>query len=150
MSSKFIQTMELKANTYPLGARPDVTKPHPDFLKELGEEGIRKMVSRHYDLMRESGISHLFPPTDDEFEKAKLRSSDFMIQICGGPEYFNQNRGRPMLINRHAPFAITAEGREIWLSCYRQALLETKLPEHLIESFWNYINVFSAWMMNTK
>lgn len=141
--------MELKINTYKLGDRPDVTKPHPDFLKTLGEEGIRKMVAKHYDLMRDSAINHLFPDGDEEFNAAKLRSSDFMIQICGGPEYFNQNRGKPMLINRHAPFKITPEGRIIWLECYRQALLETNLPEYLIESFWNYINVFSSWMMNS-
>ena len=142
--------MELKIETYPLGSRPPVTILTPEFLKVLGEDGIRKMVSRHYDLMRQSNISHLFPTTDEEFEKAKLRSSDFMIQICGGPDYFNQHRGRPMLINRHMPFTITPEGRLVWLRCYRQALLETNLPENLIVSFWNYIQVFSVWMINSK
>ncbi len=142
--------MELKINEYRFGERPPVTLPDREFLKLLGEEGIRKMVSRHYDLMRESDIKHLFPPTDEEFEKAKLRSSDFMIQITGGPEYFNQNRGKPMMTKRHAPFTITREGRRTWLSCYRQALLETGLPEDLIRSFWDYINVFSIWMVNTE
>ena len=98
--------------------------------------------------MRQSDINHLFPKDDLEFELAKTRSSDFMIQICGGPDYFNQNRGRPMLINRHAPFAINASAREIWLDCYRTALLELDAPEPLIQSFWTYIQVFSAWMMN--
>jgi hypothetical protein len=28
--------------------------------------------------------------------------------------------------------------------------METNLPEHLIESFWEYIQVFSAWMVNKK
>ena len=77
--------MELKINSYPVGARPDVSKPYPDFLNELGEEGIRKMVNRHYDLMRESDIKHLFPEDDEEFEKAKIRSADFMIQIWAVP-----------------------------------------------------------------
>ena len=142
--------LELKINTYPLGIRPEVTKPHPDFLKVLGEDGIRTMVSRHYDLLRQSDIQSMFPKDDSEFDKAKQRSADFMIQICGGPDYYNQNRGRPMLIQRHSPFTITPEGRITWLECYRIALLETKLPEHLIFSFWQYIQVFSAWMMNTK
>jgi len=52
--------MELKINTYPLGARPEVTKPHPDFINELGEDGIRTMVSRHYDLLRQSSINNYF------------------------------------------------------------------------------------------
>lgn len=142
--------MELKINEYSFGERPPVTIPDRDFLKQLGEVGIRKMVSRHYDLMRVSEIKHLFPPTDEEFEKAKLHSSDFMIQITGGTEYFNQNRGKPMMTKRHSPFKITAQGRRIWLECYRQALLETELPENLILSFWNYINVFSIWMVNSE
>lgn len=141
--------MELKIDLYTQGERPEVTKPHPDFLKTLGEEGVRKMVSRHYDLLRVSEIKNLFPDEEEEFGKAKQRSADFMIQICGGPDYFNQNRGRPMLINRHSPFTITSEGRIIWLECYRVALTETNLPEHLILSFWNYIQVFSAWMINS-
>lgn len=142
--------MNLQINIYPFGSRPDVTKPHPDFYKTLKEEGIRKMVSRHYDLMRLSAINSLFPTDNEEFETAKSRSADFMIQICGGPDYFNQHRGKPMLINRHAPFTINEAGRQIWLQCYQQALMETNLPEHLIESFWEYIQVFSAWMVNEK
>jgi hemoglobin len=142
--------MELKINDYKMGERPDVTIPVKDFLKQLGEEGIRKMVSRHYDLMRVSDIKHLFPESDEDFENAKLHSSDFMIQICGGPDYFNQHRGKPMMINRHAPFKITPQGRIVWLTCYSQALIETGLTEPLIRSFWEYINVFSAWMVNAE
>jgi hemoglobin len=142
--------MELKINDYKMGERPDVTIPVKDFLKQLGEEGIRKMVSRHYDLMRVSDIKHLFPESDVDFENAKLHSSDFMIQICGGPDYFNQHRGKPMMINRHAPFKITPQGRIVWLTCYSQALIETGLTEPLIRSFWEYINVFSAWMVNAE
>ena len=140
--------MELTIQEYPVGARPEVTKPDTEIWKVLGEEGIRKMVSRHYDLLRQSPIKKMFPQADEEFEQAKLHSSDFMIQICGGPDYFNQHRGQPMLIRRH-PFSITPNGRRIWLECYRVALLETALPEHLILSFWQYIQVFSAWMVNT-
>ncbi len=142
--------MNLEISTYHLGQRPDVTRPHTDFLELLGEVGIRKMINRHYELMRESAISHLFPMNDVEFKKATVRSADFIIQICGGPDYFNQNRGRPMLINRHAPFEIDEKGRKVWLECYKVALLETQLPDNLIQSFWNYINVFSAWMINKK
>jgi len=142
--------MELKINEYSFGERPAVTLPNREILKVLGEEGIRKMVSRHYDLMRQSEIKKLFPPTDEAFEKAKLHSSDFIIQICGGPDYFNQNRGKPMMTKRHASFEITAQGRRIWLECYRQALIETGLPNHLLLSFWEYINVFSIWMVNTN
>jgi len=141
--------MELVINTYHVGERPDVKMPDPEILKWLGEEGMRKLVSDHYDLMRESPIRDLFPENPAAFEAIKQHSADFFIQICGGPSYFNQNRGKPMLIARHAPFKITYKARLTWLDCYRTALLRLEIPEDYIISFWNYINVFSIWMVNT-
>ena len=140
---------DLQINTYRFGERPEVSKPDPEFYKQLGEEGIRKMVSKHYDLIRVSAIKNLFPKEDATFELAKNNSADFMIQICGGPDYFNQHRGKPMMADRHAPFSITPEGRIVWLNCYKLALLELEIPDNLILSFWNYINVFSSWVVNT-
>ena len=142
-------TMELKITAYSFGERPQPTIPVPEFLVAAGEDGIRAMVSRHYDLLRESSIKDIFPTTDEAFDLAKKHSADFVIQICGGPDYFNQNRGRPMLSNRHQPFKITPEARIVWLECYRQAILELDIAEELIRSFWNYVNVFSNWMVNT-
>lgn len=141
--------IDLQINSYQFGERPNVTKPDPEFYKQLGEEGIRKMVSRHYDLLRQSPIKHLFAKDDVEFEYSKQNSADFMIQICGGPDYFTQRKGSPKMMNRHAPFKIKPEGRLVWLNCYKQALVELTIPENLILSFWNYINVFSSWMVNT-
>ncbi|RUT78754.1 globin [Ancylomarina longa] len=142
--------MELIISEYQYGERPTVTRPSRDILKHLGEVGIRKLVDDHYNLLRESDVKGLFPPDNDEFEAAKLRSSDFFIQILGGPQYFNQNRGEPMLVRRHRPFNISSEARLIWLQCYQQLLPLLDLPEELIISYWNYLNVFSSWMVNSE
>ncbi|PKQ63399.1 globin [Labilibaculum filiforme] len=142
--------MELKINDYPFGARPEVTRPNKDLLKYLGESGIRKLVDDHYELLRKSKFSPLFPQDREEFEEAKLRSSDFFIQVLGGPEYFNQNRGAPKLVNRHANFKITAEARLVWMQSYQQLLPDLDVPEEVILSFWNYLDVFSSWMVNSE
>lgn len=142
--------MELEINTYKVGERPQVTLPNPDFYNLLGEEGIRKLVADHYEFMRKSAIANLFPKDDAAFETVIKHSADFFVQICGGPQYFNQNRGKPMLITRHAPFKITYKARLVWLECYREALLKLTIPKEPIISFWNYINVFSIWMVNTE
>lgn len=148
-SKNILTYMELSINTYKLGERPEVKMPNPEILNLLKEEGMRKLVGDHYDLMRESSIRNLFPTDDAAFETVKQHSADFFIQICGGPAYFNQNRGKPMLISRHTPFKITYEARLTWLDCYRIALLRLEIPEEYILSFWNYINVFSIWMVNS-
>lgn len=154
--------MNLEITYGEFGVRPPVTKPIPEFLIEIGEEGFRKLVSDHYDAIKESDIKEIFPfydknwsvPLDEvEFEKAKRNAADFMIQICGGPAYFKQNRGAPQMVGRHSFFHIDAKARETWLKLYQPLLLELKekgITERSLKSFWNYLNVFSLWMVNTK
>lgn len=145
--------MNLEITQVMFGVRVPVTKPIPEFLLEIGEDGLRKLVSNHYDKLRVSEISHLFPMDDQDFEDAKKHSSDFFIQICGGPKYFNENRGAPQMVGRHAPFRITAEARQTWLELYKPLILELEkdgITTTSLQSFWNYLDVFSSWMINTK
>jgi hemoglobin len=141
--------VDFTITSYTPGFRPAVTLPTKEIFALLGEGGIRKMVSDHYDLLVESEIKHLFPKNPIALEKAKENSADFFIQICGGPPYFNQNRGKPQLFQRHLPFKINAEGREVWLNCYKPVLQKMDLPPDVLLSFWNYIEVFSKWMVNS-
>ena len=141
--------MELQIKKMPLNYRPDPTMPDSRMYELMGEEGVRKMVSDHYDIMIESEIKDLFPPKGFGLEQAKERSADFFIQKLGGPDYFNQKRGAPKLSDRHKYFKVTPEGRMVWLECYRQVLMKLDLPEEVIEKFWNYLHDFSNWMVNT-
>ena len=142
--------MDFQITRFEFGERPSVSLPSPEFLKILTEEGIRKMVSDHYDLLSKSRASHLFPRIEEALEKAKQRSADFFIQICGGYPYYNQSRGKPMLAKRHLPFAITEEARIVWLQCYIEVLSKFTMDEVVLASFWNYLNTFSVWMVNTN
>ncbi|HEX5623830.1 MAG TPA: globin [Sulfuricurvum sp.] len=145
--------MNLSITEGTLGVRPPVTKPHPGFLFEVGEERLRKLVNDHYELIRTSDIAFLFPIFDeDDFSAAKKHAADFLIQICGGPDYFNQTRGEPRMVGRHAPFRIDAAARRRWLEFYAQllpALEEEGINPEYIQSFWNYLDIFSIWMINT-
>ena len=141
--------MDLKISSYIPGSRPKVLLPSREIIKQLGEEGIRKIVSEHYDLLGKSEISNLFPKNKEVFEKAKLKSSDFFIQIMGGRTYYKENQGAPMMTKRHAPFKITPEARLVWLKCYQQVLEKIELDDDLKQSYWNYLDIFSMWMVNT-
>lgn len=140
--------MQFEISTYSPGVLPQVQLPTHELLVLLKEEGIRKMISDHYDLLIESSIKELFPKNPIALEKAKEHSADFFIQICGGPDYFNKNRGKPQLKRRHLPFKITAKAREEWLNCYKTVLNKLDLPDNVLLSFWNYLDVFSKWMVN--
>ena len=129
--------------------QPQVTIPVPEFLELMGEDGIRAMAKRHYDAIRTSDINHKFPQDDEGFDLATKNSAEFFIQICGGPAYFNENRGAPMMAARHSPFKINQNARRIWLESYILVLKDLEVDEGLKQSFWNYLDIFSIWMMNT-
>ncbi len=136
-----------------LGVRPPVTKPHPGFYHQVGEERFRRLVYDHYDLIETSDIGFLFPIHDeDDFEAAKQHAADFLIQICGGPDYFNRTRGEPQMVGRHAPFRIDEHGRRRWLELYAEllpGLVDEGVSEEYIQSFWDYLDIFSIWLLNT-
>lgn len=141
--------MDFVITSYIPGFRPPVTLPSREMFLLLNEEGMRKMISDFYDLLVESDIRELFPKNPIALEKAKEHSADFFIQICGGPDYFNKHRGQPKLNQRHQPFKITPEGRVVWLNCYKTVLQNINLPDNVLLSFWNYLDVFSKWMVNS-
>ncbi len=141
--------MELVINKLPFGDRPEILPPDPKILELLGEDAIRKLISDHYDALIESPIKHLFPPAGMGLELAKKHSANFFIQRFGGPEYFNQTRGKPMLATRHSHFKITPSGRLEWLKIYKELLPGLNLPNNLLKNYWDYLHDFSNWMVNT-
>ncbi|NOR88428.1 MAG: globin [Bacteroidales bacterium] len=132
------------------GQLPRVVLPNPDFFNYLGEEKFRSLISRHYDILTESSVSHLFPKSKEALEMAKSRSADFFIQLMGGPDYYKQNRGEPMMRKRHMPFKIDMDARIVWLQSYQMALNEIEgVPAHFVQSYWTYLDKFSLWMINS-
>jgi len=136
-----------------LGTFPPATKPHPGFFHEVGEVRFRQLVDDHYEMIRESDIANLFPIMDDEeFDEAKKHAQDFLIQISGGPNYFEQNRGEARMVGRHAPFRIDEAARQTWLRLYSYLLpdlVEEGITEAYVQSFWDYLDIHSIWMINT-
>ena len=137
-----------------INARPSVAKPHPGFFHEVGEERFRKLVLDHYESIKTSDIAFLFPIfDDDDFAEAQKHAADFLIEISGGPDYFTQSRGEHQMVGRHAPFRIDEHSRNVWLELYIPllvALEEEGINPEYIESFWNYLDIFSMWVVNTK
>lgn len=147
-------SLDFSIQSYQEGVNPPVTKPNPAFLSEIGEQGMRDLLERFYMGLLESPIKDIFPTSKEEMKVAGQFSADFFIQICAGPAYFNQSRGAPQMRGRHAPFRITPNARLHWLVTFEEALqpiITNKLSsEKNIQSFWNYLNVFSQWMINAR
>ncbi len=146
--------MKLLITDGTIGVRPPVTKPHPGFFQEVGEARFKELVYKHYELIEVSDIAFLFPIHDeDDFDEAKKHAFNFLVEICGGPDYFTQDRGKHQMVGRHAPFRIDEAGRQSWLALYApllEALIDEGVTEEYIQSFWDYLDIFSMWLVNTE
>ena len=147
-------SLDFSIQAYQEGINPPVVKPNPAFLTDIGEEGMRALLDRFYMGLFESPIKDIFPKDEKVMKSAGQISADFFIQICGGTPYFNQNRGAPQMRKRHAPFPISPHARLHWLVTFKEALQpiiqEKQSSEDNIQSFWNYLNTSSQWMINSK
>ncbi|MEO1765884.1 group II truncated hemoglobin [Thiobacter aerophilum] len=105
-----------------------------------GEEKVRQLVDRFYDLMDEDpdyyGIRKLHP-RDLTASREKLFM--FLSGWMGGPPLYVEAFGHPMLRARHLPFPIGVAERDQWLACMARAMaelgVENELRQELIQAF---------------
>ncbi len=103
-----------------------------------GEEGVRRLVDRFYDLMEgHENIRKLHPESlADSREKLFL----FLSGWLGGPQLYVEKFGHPMLRRRHLPFSIGEAERDAWMACMKQAMIDVGIEgilyEQLLMSFY--------------
>jgi len=104
--------------------KPPSTSNSP-YLQLGGEDAVRKLVDRFYDLMDEEDYAktiRAMHPVDLAESRDKL--FEFLSGFLGGPALYHQNRGHPKLRMRHLPFKIDEQARDAWLECMNQSLEE--------------------------
>jgi len=99
-----------------------------------GEEAIRSLVDRFYDLMESSpeaaGIRKLHP---ESLQGPRDKLFMFLVGWMGGPPIYVEKYGHPRLRARHLPFPIGETERDQWLRCMNQAMADLKIGEGLRE-----------------
>jgi len=107
-----------------------------------GEQAVRRLVDRFYDLMDtlpDAGDIRALHPEDLTGSRDKLFK--FLSGWLGGPPLYQMEHGHPRLRARHLPFPIGEAERDAWLLCMEQALAETEMDEllrgHLLQSLRN-------------
>jgi hemoglobin len=97
-----------------------------------GEDKVHALVERFYDLMDlEPAYAALRAVHGPSLDNARQRLFWFLCGWLGGPQYYTERFGHPMLRARHLPFAIGIRERDQWLACMDQAMGETGVPEDL-------------------
>ena len=126
-------------------------KPPFDTLYEWigGEEKIRALVERFYDLMDlEPAYSALRAAHGTELTRARQHLHWFLTGWMGGPQHYTERFGHPRLRLRHMPFSIGIVERDQWIACMDQAMgevgVEVALRTRLRDSFFQTAD----WMRN--
>lgn len=104
-----------------------------------GEQAVRKLVDRFYELMDtlpEAKLIRDLHPEDLSGSRDKLFK--FLSGWLGGPPLYMEEFGHPRLRARHLPFPIGETERDAWLLCMERALAKTNMDAllrvHLLQS----------------
>ncbi|MEY3381585.1 MAG: hypothetical protein RL468_2183 [Pseudomonadota bacterium] len=120
------------------------------FLLMGGEERVRALVDRFYDLMDlEPAYRALRVVHGSDLAQARQKLFWFLCGWLGGPNHYIERFGHPRLRARHMPFKIGLAERDQWLACMDQAMgelgVEQALRAKLREAFFGTAD----WMRNT-
>ncbi len=114
-----------------------------------GEEKVRQLVDRFYDLMDlEPAYTALRASHGDTLDNARQRLYWFLCGWLGGPQHYTERFGHPRLRQRHMPFSIGILERDQWLACMDQAMGETGVPEDLRARLRDSFFQTADWMRN--
>jgi hemoglobin len=119
------------------------------FYDEIGGyETIRRVVARFYaGVATDPVLRPLYP--EEDLGPAEERFRNFLVQYWGGPTTYSDLRGHPRLRMRHAPFAVTVEAKDRWLTHFRAGLDEVGLPPEQDAQFWDYVTHAAQFMVNS-
>ena len=133
----------------PPGGPPQGPSPSREIYPIMGEGNIFRMMSDFYGELEKSTLRHLFP---DDMEEASKKSAAFFVTLMGGPPLYFEKYGPPRMRARHLPFEIDDEARQVWLACFEKTLSgaheKYDFPPQHLEGFREFLESFSAWMVN--
>ena len=119
-----------------------------------GEANVKALVERFYDLMDlEPDYINLRAAHAGPLDNARQRLFWFLCGWLGGPQYYTEKFGHPMLKMRHMPQqtgvgSIGIKECDQWLACMDQAMVETGVDEALRGRLNTSFFQTADWMRN--
>ena len=113
-----------------------------------GHETFLALIKRFYEgVASDPPLRALYPEPDLASAEERLRM--FLEQYWGGPTTYSEQRGHPRLRMRHAPFRVTPDARDRWLTHMRDAVESLHLPPLQESVLWDYLERAAWSMVNT-
>jgi hemoglobin len=111
-----------------------------------GEEAFFRLVHRFYEGV--AGDPVLRPLYPEDLTHSEHYTALFLIQFCGGPAAYSQQKGHPRLRMRHLPFSIGQPERDAWVFHMRNAV-ESEIENPAVRNYLNdYFERTATFMMN--
>lgn len=134
----------------PVHEPQEPTQPATPFEWIGGEDKVRALVDRFYDLMDiEPGYLELRAAHGNTLADARQKLFWFLCGWLGGPQHYTEQFGHPRLRARHMPFSIGIIERDQWLACMDQAMGETGVDSVLRERLKTSFFQTADWMRNS-
>lgn len=116
-----------------------------------GQARVRALVERFYDLLDSepefAPVRGLYPPS---LAESRDKLFWFLCGWLGGPQFYLERVGQPMLRARHLPYSIGVGERDLWLACMDRALGDTGVAEALRARLREALFGTADWMRNRR
>lgn len=114
----------------------------------IGQDALYALIDDFYTrVAQDDRINHLFP---GDFEETARKQKQFLTQFLGGPQYYTEEHGHPMLRARHLPFRITNYERDAWLDNMQQAITHAQLPKEVGDYLYERLRLTANHMVNSE
>ncbi len=114
-----------------------------------GEEGIRRLVDRFYDLMDTSPeATNVRALHAASLKRSREKLYMYLTGWTGGPPLYENQYGHPRLRMRHMPFTIGTRERDEWLWCMERAIDEHPMPDETREFLRQKLRHLADFMRN--
>lgn len=114
-----------------------------------GDEGIRRLVDRFYDLMERSPeATNVRALHAHSLKQSREKLYLYLTGWTGGPPVYVEKYGQPRLRARHLPFSIGARERDEWLWCMDRAVDEQPMPDDLRAALRQKLHDLADFMRN--
>ncbi len=114
--------------------------------EELGAEKLSELMHAFY--ARVAKHPQLIPIFPEDFTETIRKQIQFQTQYLGGPNYYTEEHGHPMMRARHMNFKITPDRAQAWLECMTEAMDEVSLDEKFRKTYFQRLAMTAHHMIN--
>ena len=114
--------------------------------EELGAEKLSELMHAFY--ARVAKHPQLIPIFPEDLTETIRKQIQFQTKYLGGPNYYTEEHGHPMMRARHMNFKITPDRAQAWLECMAEAMDEVDLDEKFRKTYYQRLVMTAHHMIN--